>query len=244
MPDIRSRRKDASVVHKISNRWRKDFLAAGVFHDEHIRLSSNLCATHYADFSVLFTQNRFLLWRVVETIFDCYLTPYARKNPTDVLFVGQGSGAHLANTLADLWVRRHQAHFEGRGAVTSFAYAERDTLSRFMVFGRHQSDKIEGRLVFVVDDVFVTGKTLTEVCKLVLANKGIVSRCITLLNRSNRLSPLLKIDKKRIAVHSLCRKHIPTFAPGTCPACKQGILFSKETPKSQEAFALSAKHDF
>lgn len=220
----------------LSRRWYLRFKEAGVFVDEHILLHNERCVTVYALFTKLLNRRGPRLWAMCDSIFDTHIPSHLKKHPEKVVFVGVGSGAHFANILADHWARRYVCT-EGQ-SFECFAYAERDPLSDLLVFGRHQADIVKDKTVIIVDDVLVSGVTLSKLCSLVLASGGSIEKCIVFLNRSRKRRERILVGKRRIHLDALCHHYIPSYTRKTCPMCRKKMGWSRETSRGLEAFHL------
>ena len=231
-----ARKNVDSIILALSHRWYCWFKEAGVFLEEHIRLHNKRCVTVYANFTRLLNRRNTRLWAMFDSIFDSHIPSRLKQHPEKVVFVGVGSGAHFANALADHWARRYIR--DDNQTFECFAYAERDPLTDYFVFGRHQSEIVKGKIVIVVDDVLVSGATLSRLCTLVIASDGTIEKCLVLLNRSRKRRERLPVGKRRIRLDALCHHYIPSFTTKRCPMCRKKIDWSKETSRGLQAFHL------
>lgn len=236
---MRSKKSDTKMVlvhQALSRRWYYWFEKEGVFQEEHIRLNNRRCVTTYANFTKLLNKRGAKLWTMLDNIIEAHIPQELKKHPDRVVFVGVGSGAHFANLLADHWARRYESSLFP--SFECFAYAERDSMNDMFIFGRHQSEILKGKTVIIIDDVVVSGATLSRLSSLVLSYGATIQKCLVLLNRSRKWRERLPVGKRRIRIDALCHHYIPSFTTKRCPMCRQGIDWSRETSRGLEAFHL------
>lgn len=222
-------------------KWYTLFLKAGVFVQTHVLLTNGQCVETYANLNVLLNARGPVLWKLIDTVIDCFVPAACRRAPLNVLFVGVGNGAHFANLIADEWARRYRHLLSEDGSMICYARAERDPMTKRLVFSREQGRFIPGKYVVVIDDVLSSGATMTELCSLVISCGGVIKKAITLFSRGKSGSPRLKIGSRRIQVACVCHKHIPTHPIASCPSCRREIPWSQETPAGLIAFHLGKK---
>ncbi|HYL79651.1 MAG TPA: phosphoribosyltransferase family protein, partial [Candidatus Acidoferrum sp.] len=78
----------------------------------------------------------------------------------------------------------------------------------------------EGGRVLIVEDILTTGETAKQLVKLVEAMGGQVVGIGAIWRRSTR-------TKFKYPLFTVVTRDFPTYAPGECPMCKQGIPISQ-----------------
>jgi len=106
------------------------------------------------------------------------------------------------------------AHEVGRALGVRAIFAERQdgvlTLRRGFVIG-------EGDRVLVVEDVLTTGGSTRETMQVALAAGGQVVGAASIVDRSGGA---VRFDVPFVALLEIA---LPTYEPGTCPLCAQGL---------------------
>jgi orotate phosphoribosyltransferase len=106
------------------------------------------------------------------------------------------------------------AHEVGRALGVRAIFAERQdgvlTLRRGFVIG-------EGDRVLVVEDVLTTGGSTRETMRVALAAGGQVVGAASIVDRSGGA---VRFDVPFVALLEIA---LPTYEPGTCPLCAQGL---------------------
>lgn len=100
-----------------------------------------------------------------------------------------------------------------------FAFPERDSEGKFNF--RRGFELHPGERICLVEDVITTGKTTVELLELI---RRVGAQPVTIGAIVDR-SETHRVDD--LAIHSLLRFEIPTFAPETCPLCQREIPLRK-----------------
>lgn len=110
------------------------------------------------------------------------------------------------------------AHEVARALGARAMFAERKHADMQLRRGFHLAP---GERVVVVEDVVTTGESLNEVVQIALNRGAHVVGVGSLINRGRGL--LFPLGLK---LQSLITLEIPTYQPGECPLCQQGIPFT------------------
>ncbi len=79
-----------------------------------------------------------------------------------------------------------------------------------------------GERIVVVEDVVTTGKSSREVIRVLEEAGGSVVAMASMVNRSGRDDPF-----EPLPYHALLAVDFPTWDPGECPLCAQGVPIEK-----------------
>ena len=112
------------------------------------------------------------------------------------------------------------AHEVARQLDLRAVYAERAESGRGREF-RRGFELASGERVLVVDDIMTTGGSLQETIDAVRAAGAQVVGAAVLVDRSGGAASL------DVQLHALWTVDIPTFAPGDCPQCAEGVPLTK-----------------
>lgn len=171
------------------------FRRSGALLEGHFRLSSGLHSTGYLQ-SALILQHP----AHAETLGRAIAAKVASLSPTVV----------LSPALGGIVI----GHEVGRALGVRAVFAERQDaalmLRRGFVLGA-------GDRVLVVEDVITTGGSTRETMRVAVAAGGHVVGAASIVDRSGGAAHF------DVPVHSLLSIALPTFEPGACPSCAQGL---------------------
>lgn len=110
---------------------------------------------------------------------------------------------------------------ETAGALeVPFLFAERDGDGRMCL--RRGFAVASGQPVVVVEDVVTTGGSVLEVVSVIEAQGGEVVGLASLVNRSGKPNPFAPRPYA-----ALMTADFPTYDPGDCPLCRDGVPIAK-----------------
>ena len=184
----------------------KDLKKVGALQEGHFQLSSGLHSKEYI---------------------QCALYLQIPKNAERVAqelakFVPAGVQAVVSPALGGLLI----GHEVAKVLDVRHMFAER--VDGVMTL-RRGFELMPGEAVVIVEDVFTTGKSTSEVAELVRASGGDPKSAISLVNRSEESLSL------NLPTSSLLHFEIKMYEPAKCPLCKDNVPIVKpgsRTPKN------------
>lgn len=110
------------------------------------------------------------------------------------------------------------AHEIGKLKEARCIYTERDMETNKMVLKRGFNIS-PGEKVLIVEDVFITGNSVSDIVDIVKEYGGEIVGICTAVNRNKKRRPKIK----NITVKSLFHLKVEIFDEDNCPLCKEGI---------------------
>ena len=179
------------------------FREAGAFRDGHFVLASGRHSSRYLE------KFQVLQWPARTTALCADIAEWASSRSVAPRTVaGPTTGGIIL------------AHEVARQLDLRAVYAERAESGRGREF-RRGFELASGERVLVVDDIMTTGGSLQETIDAVRAAGAQVVGAAVLVDRSGGAASL------DVQLHALWTVDIPTFAPGDCPQCAEGVPLTK-----------------
>lgn len=175
--------------------------------DEHLVLRSGRHTSEYVAKALVTTEPTF-----TEGLGDLIAAHFGRFPVDLVLTTGYGAGL-LGHCVA----RSHSAR-------PRFIFATKErTLAgatEVVLAPEYRAFFAEGGRVLVVEDILTTGSTVTQLIKLVEGMGGQVVGVGAIWRRSTGV-------KLKYPLFTVVTRDLPTYAPESCPMCRQGIPMSR-----------------
>jgi orotate phosphoribosyltransferase len=208
-----------------NNMWFAMCQEAGMVEQGHFILSGDVHTDEYVNFATLLSRRGELL--------ETFILKVAAhlRSPIPFVFVGTGNGAHFMNLVVQELCQQSHIISEFITPPKS-AYASRFEPGGRLEFRRGQGAVVKNAPVVIIDDVYVTGKTMGELEELVYRSGGTLHSEVVLLNRTSEL-----ITERRIvcpadivvpfhAVFQWSSDLWPTARE--CPQCHLGLPINLE----------------
>jgi orotate phosphoribosyltransferase len=179
------------------------FREAGAFRDGHFVLASGKHSSRYLE------KFQVLQWPARTAALCADIATWASSPPVAPRTVaGPTTGGIIL------------AHEVARQMDLRAVYAERAESGRGREF-RRGFELASGERVLVVDDIMTTGGSVQETIDAVRGAGAQVVGAAVLVDRSGGAASL------DVPLHTLWTVDIPTYAPGDCPQCAEGVPLTK-----------------
>ena len=203
-----NREKPVPIDEEILERLHRGILLrTGAYRtNEHIVLRSGRHTSEYVAKALVTTEPTF-----TEGLGDLIAAHFSRHEVDLVLTTGYGAGL-LGHCVARAHPSRPRFIFATK-EKTANGRTEVTLQSEYRAFFA------EGGRVLIVEDILTTGETAKELVKLVESMGGQVVGIGAIWRRSTRA-------KYKYPLFTVVTRDFPTYAPESCPMCKQGIPIS------------------
>ena len=175
--------------------------------DDHIVLRSGRHTSEYIAKALVTTEPTF-----TEGLGDIIATHFCRRTADLVLTTGYSAGL-LGHCVARAHPGRPRFIFATK-ARTGGKRTEVTLIPEYRAFFA------EGGRALIVEDILTTGKTVTQLIKLVESMGGQVVGIGAIWRRSAGM-------KFKYPLFTVVTRDVPTFAPEECPMCRQGVPINK-----------------
>ena len=175
--------------------------------DDHIVLRSGRHTSEYIAKALVTTEPTF-----TEGLGDIIATHFGRHTADLVLTTGYSAGL-LGHCVARAHPGRPRFIFATK-ARTGGKRTEVTLIPEYRAFFA------EGGRALIVEDILTTGKTVTQLIKLVESMGGQVVGIGAIWRRSAGM-------KFKYPLFTVVTRDVPTFAPEECPMCRQGVPINK-----------------
>lgn len=177
------------------------FKKSGAYKQGHFKLSSGLHSGAYLQCALVLQEP------VIAARLCAALAEKFRADAPDVIVGPAMGGVIFAYELA-------------RALNARAVFTERDDEGKMALRRGFELDA--KNKVLIAEDVLTTGKSVKEVLKLL---DGMAVRPVAITSLVDRSSEL--IDFGGIKTESLIKVDVPTFDPGECPLCQEGMPIDK-----------------
>ena len=174
--------------------------------DDHIILRSGRHTSEYVAKALVTTEPTF-----TEGLGDIIAAHFSRFLLDLVLTTGYGAGL-LGHCVA-------RAHPSRPRFIFASKVKRADRQTEVVLQPEYRAFFAEGGRVLIVEDILTTGETAKELIKLVESMGGKVVGIGAIWRRSTRV-------KFKYPLFTVVTRDFPTYAPGECPLCKEGVPIS------------------